>query len=60
MRTSGVKIAGDGALACVAKPYREDVIAVYDDVFQAIENQPTWRGENDELCVDLGKTVINN
>jgi hypothetical protein len=56
MRTAGVKRLVEQALASLPKPHTEDVI---DDVFHAIEHRPEWRQEYDDLCVDLGKMVVN-
>jgi hypothetical protein len=44
------------ALASLPKPHTEDVI---HDVFYAIEHRPDWRQEYEDLCIDLGKTVVN-
>jgi hypothetical protein len=56
MRTSGVKRLVEQALGSLPKPHTEDVI---DDVFHAIEHRPEWRQEYEDLCTDLGKTVVN-
>ncbi len=56
MRTAAVKRLIELALASLSNPHTEDVI---DDVFNAIEHHPEWRQEYDDLCVDLGKTVVN-
>ena len=56
MRTSGVKRLVEQALASLPKPHSEHVI---HDVFYAIEHRPDWRQEYEDLCVDLGKTVVN-
>jgi hypothetical protein len=56
MRTAAVKRLIELALASLPKPHTEDVI---DDVFNVIEHHPEWRQEYDNLCVDLGKTVVN-
>ena len=56
MRTSGVKQLVECALAGLPKPLTEDVI---DDVFHAIEHHPEWRQDYEDLCTNLGKTVVN-
>jgi hypothetical protein len=38
------------------KPYTEDVV---EDVFLAIENNPRWRKDYDDLLYHLGKNVVN-
>lgn len=43
-------------LDSLRKPYTEHVI---DEVFAAIENNPKWRKQYDELCDVLGKIVVN-
>ena len=57
MRTTGVKHLVELAIASIPKPYTEDVI---EDVFVAIEHNELWMTEYSGLCVDLGKTVVNN
>jgi len=56
MRTAGVKRLMDEVLSSFPKPHTEDVI---DDVFHAIENQPSWMKQYENLCAELGKTVVN-
>jgi hypothetical protein len=56
MRTAGVKRLVGLALSSLPHPHSEDVI---DEVFQAIERHPEWRKEYDDLCKELGQTVVN-
>ena len=56
MRTAGVKQLVEEALATLSRPVSEDVI---DDVFCAIAEHQDWRRRYDELCNELGKTVVN-
>jgi hypothetical protein len=56
MRTAGVKRLVGLALSSLPQPHTEDVI---DEVFQAIEKHPDWRREYDQLCLELGQTVVN-
>ncbi|HEY9446800.1 MAG TPA: hypothetical protein VIQ62_06970 [Burkholderiales bacterium] len=56
MRMTGVRRLVEEALASLPKPYTEDVI---DDVFHAIENNPEWRRQYDDLVFGLGKKVVN-
>ena len=56
MRTAGVKRLMELALASLPLPHEEDVI---DDVFFAIEQNPQWRQDYEDLCVELTKTVVN-
>jgi hypothetical protein len=55
-RTEGVKTLVEEVLATLPTPYSEDVI---DEVFQAIEANPTWLTDYRVLCNDLGVTVVN-
>lgn len=56
MRTAGVKQLVEEALAMLPGPVSEDVI---DDVFGAIAAKEDWQQRYDELCNELGKTVVN-
>ena len=56
MRTADIKTLIENVLARLPKPVTEDVI---DDVFQAIELNPEWLQEYDDLCIHFGKTVVN-
>lgn len=56
MRMTGTKRLVEEVIASLPKPYTEDVI---DDVFHAIENQPEWRRQYDDLVAALGKKVVN-
>ena len=55
-RTEGVKTLVEEVLATLPTPYSEDVI---DEVFLAIEANPTWLTVYNVLCDDLGVTVVN-
>jgi uncharacterized protein (DUF433 family) len=55
-RTEDVKELVEKVLATLPKPYSEDVI---DEVFQAIEANPTWSSVYGDLCNHLGVTVAN-
>ena len=55
-RTEGVKTLVEEVLATLPTPYSEDVI---DEVFLAIEVNPTWLTDYRVLCNDLGVTVVN-
>ena len=54
-KTEAVKNLVEQVLASPV-PYTEDII---DDVFHAIESRSQWRQEYDQLCLDLGKRVVN-
>jgi hypothetical protein len=56
MRTAGVKRLMDDVLSSFPKPHTEDVV---DEVFHAIENQPSWLKQYEDLCAELGKTTVN-
>ncbi len=55
-RTEDVKTLVEEVLATLPTPYSEDVI---DEVFLAIEANPTWLTDYRVLCNDLGVTVVN-
>ena len=55
-RTEGVKTLVEEVLATVPTPYSEDVI---DEVFLAIEANPTWLTAYNVMCNDLGVMVVN-
>jgi len=55
-RTQGVRTLVEEVLATLPTPYSEDVI---DEVFLAIEANPTWLTDYRVLCNDLGVTVVN-
>jgi len=56
MRTVQLKTLMLNALKSVPKPHTEDVI---EDVFLAIEANPNWQREYDDLHYNLGKPVVN-
>jgi hypothetical protein len=56
MRTAGVKQLVEEALAMLPGPATEDVI---DEVFAAIASRTDWRQRYDDLCSELGRTVVN-
>jgi|SoiMethySBSTD1v2_1073268.scaffolds.fasta_scaffold519594_2 hypothetical protein len=56
MKTAGVKKLVLEALDSLPQPHTEDVI---DEVFCAIEHHAPWRAQYDELCNELGQTVVN-
>ena len=55
-RTEGVKTLVEEVLATLPTPYSEDVI---DEVFLAIEANPTWLTVYNVMRNDLGVTVVN-
>ena len=55
-KTEAVKNLVEQVLASRPVPYTEDII---DDVFHAIESRSQWLQEYDQLCLDLGKRVVN-
>lgn len=57
MKTLGVKEMVREVLEILQTPYTEHVI---DDVFFAIEMDPRFLSRYNELCDELGKTVVNN
>src|SRR5690349_4385059 len=56
MRTAGVKRLVDEVLRTIPKPHTEDVI---DEVFEAIEQNPSWLKQYEDLCADLRRPVVN-
>jgi hypothetical protein len=56
LRTAGVKQLIDEVLATVSRRDSEDII---DEVFRAIAAQEDWHRRYDDLCRELGKTVVN-
>ena len=56
MRTAQLKELMEIVLKSIPKPHAEDVI---EDVFFAIEQNPKWRKEYDDLQYNLGKAVVN-
>lgn len=57
MKTTGVRALVRQVLDKIPSPHSMDVI---DDVFQAIENNPSWLRQYNALCDELGKSVVNN
>lgn len=57
MRTADVRTLVREVLDTVPKPYSHHVI---DEVFAAIEQEPSWRSRYDSLCSSLGRDVVNN
>lgn len=55
-KTQGVEILVSEILETIPKPYGEDVI---EDVFLAIERQPTWQRHYDVLVLELDKDTVN-
>ena len=56
MLTAGVKRLMELGLDSLPVPHTEDVI---DDVFFAIEQNPKWRQDYEDLCIDLSKSTVN-
>ena len=56
MRTARLKAMMEEVLKTLPKPYSEDVI---EDVFVAIENNPRWHKEYEDLHYNLGKGMVN-
>jgi hypothetical protein len=56
MRTTRLKSLIEEVLKTVPKPYTEGVI---EDVFVAIENDPRWKKQYDDLRYNLHKNVVN-
>jgi hypothetical protein len=56
MRTARLKAMMEEVLKSLPKPYSEDVI---EDVFVAIENNPKWHKEYEDLHYNLGKGMVN-
>lgn len=56
MKTAEVKALFCEVLETLPRPYTEHVI---DDVFFAIEHEPTWFHEYESQIAILGKTVVN-
>lgn len=57
MKTTGVKALVGKVLDKIGAPYSMHVI---DDVFHAIENDPSYLRQYNALCDELGKSVVNN
>lgn len=55
-KTQGIDELVSDVLETISQPYREDVI---EDVFLAIEQQPSWQRRYDELVLELGKDTVN-
>jgi hypothetical protein len=56
MRTARLKSLFEEVLKSLPKPYTEDVV---EDVFVAIESDPRWKKEYDDLQYNLHKNVVN-
>ncbi|HET9651158.1 MAG TPA: hypothetical protein VFP36_03160 [Usitatibacter sp.] len=56
MRNARLKSLMEEVLKSLPKPYTEDVI---EDVFAAIENDPKWLKEYQDLHYHLGKNMVN-
>jgi hypothetical protein len=56
MRTARLKSLVEEVLKTLPKPYTDDVV---EDVFVAIENNPRWKKEYDDLLYNLHKNVVN-
>ena len=56
MRVARLKSFFEEVLKSLPKPYTEDVV---EDVFVAIENDPRWKKEYDDLLYNLHKNVVN-
>jgi hypothetical protein len=56
MRAARLKSLFEEALKSLPKPYTEDVV---EDVFVAIEGDPRWKKEYDDLQYNLHKNVLN-
>ena len=57
MRTADVRTLVREVLDALPQPYSHHVI---DEVFAAIEQDPTLRARYDSLCSKLGRDVVNN
>ena len=57
MRTAEVRTLVRDVLSNMQAPYSHHVI---DEVFEAIEHNPSWRQRYDALCSKLGRDVVNN
>lgn len=56
MRTARLKKLMEEVLETLPAPHGEDII---EDVFCAIETNPKWRKEYDDLAYNLGKSMVN-
>ncbi len=56
MRPARVKSLIEEVLKTLPKPYTDDVV---EDVFVAIENDPRWKKQYDDLRYNLHKNVVN-
>jgi hypothetical protein len=56
MRAARLKALIEEVLKTLPKPYTEGVV---EDVFVAIENNPRWKKEYDDLQYNLHKNVVN-
>jgi hypothetical protein len=55
-KTQGIEKLVSEVLETIPRPYGEDVI---EDVFLAIERQPTWQSRYDVLVLELDKDTVN-
>lgn len=56
-KTQGVRSLVSDVLKSIPQPFGEDVI---EDVCVAIESNPRWRSQYDELARELRDWVVNN
>ena len=56
MRTAEVRTLVRDVLSDMQPPYSHHII---DEVFEAIEHNPRWRGRYDAICAKLGSDVAN-
>lgn len=56
MRITRLKCLFEEAVKSMPKPYTEDVV---EDVFVAIDNNPGWKKEYEDLRYNLHKNVVN-
>lgn len=57
MKTAEVKLLFEEVMETLPKPYTNNVI---DEVFFAIEKNPSWLSKYDFLCSNLSRDVVNN
>ena len=57
MKTEGVRNLSHDVLETLPTPYGTDII---EDVFLAIEADPTWTSQYQRLVSTLGRDVTNN